>query len=66
MATRLEGAGTIDPREGWATAAPAAIPATPRNSLREQRNFVIGATSKGLLREYDPESLPYQQNYLPQ
>jgi hypothetical protein len=41
MATRLDIAGTIDANAGRAMAAPAAIPATPRNALREQGKFVI-------------------------
>jgi hypothetical protein len=45
MATRLDGAGMIDARAGCAMAAPATIPAAPRNSLREQCNFIIGANS---------------------
>jgi len=46
MATRLDGAGMIDARAGCAMAAPATIPAAPRNSLREQCNFIIGANSR--------------------
>ena len=46
MATRLDGAGMIDARAGCAMAAPATIPAAPRNSLREQCNFIIGVNSR--------------------
>ncbi len=45
MATRLDGVRMIDAKAGCAMAAPATIPAAPRNSLREQRNFIIEETS---------------------
>jgi hypothetical protein len=62
MATRLEVAGMIDAKAGRAMAAPAAIPATPRNCLREQREFIIGATFEPIIFSMNSNSIEWQDN----